>query len=121
MPPPGHLGTSQWSMVATKLATDGKSPAALADVVYPAARMQVLGPAGTDPLALFKGAFDIRAHLAIPADAPPGPRKIPLVLTLQACDASSCKAPIEIRLDLSLRFDADDGAAQHPPLFPGKK
>ncbi len=105
---------SNADLIATRLTTDEKSPAPLEDVLYPPARSR---PLGGEAVALYEGTFEIRGQLAIPADVPAGPRKIPLVLTLQPCDESTCKAPLEIRLELHLRFADTDGEAQHPALF----
>jgi hypothetical protein len=105
---------SREALVPTSLAMEGASPAALEDVLYPPARAQLVGG---EKLAVYGGTFEIRAALAVPADAPAGPRRIPLRLRFQACDEGSCKAPATMVLDLPLRFDAEDGAAQHPALF----
>jgi hypothetical protein len=104
-------------LVGTSLVAGAKAPAALVDVRYPPARRRVVGPAGGDALPLYEDTFDIRAALEVPPDAPPGPRRIPLVLRLQPCDEHSCREALELHLDVPLRFDAADGQARHPSLF----
>ena len=65
-----------------------------------------------------EGTFWIRGVLLVPERAAPGPRRIPLILTLQACGASSCQAPRDLALDLPLRFDSEaDGERRHPGVF----
>ncbi|MDJ0522710.1 MAG: hypothetical protein QNJ90_11640, partial [Planctomycetota bacterium] len=70
-----------------------------------------------EALPLHEGTFEIRAVLVVPEDAPPGPRRIPLVLGLGACNDRQCLEPQEIRLDLALRFAAETGERRHPSLF----
>jgi len=103
-------------LVASALQAADGAPARLADVRWPEPVSRPLVDGG-DAVALFEGTFWVRAVLEVPAGAPPGPRRIPLVLTLQPCDAASCLAPREIRLALALRF-GEDGAALHPGVFP---
>ncbi len=93
---------------AATLATLAKSPATLVD----AGMAPEPGPSRPPG-----GAYEIRGALAIPAEAPPGPRKVPLILTFQACDESSCRAPEEVRIDVPLRFSDADGPPRHPLSF----
>jgi uncharacterized protein YyaL (SSP411 family) len=99
--------------VASTLATAAGAPARLEAVRWPATATIGSGDAAVDG---YEGTVDVRGRLSIPADAPPGPRRIALVLTLQPCDASSCRRPEEVRLDVPLRF-GDEGPARHPSLF----
>jgi uncharacterized protein YyaL (SSP411 family) len=105
---------SRPELVATTLAA-AKGPAELVGIVFPAA--EPLPGTGTPPVAGYDGAFDVAAALSIPAGAPPGPRKIGLLLSFQPCDASSCRAPEEVRIDVPLRFADEDGPALHPATF----
>jgi len=104
-------------LVGTRLGLADKAPVTLADLVYPQAAQRVLGPKEGDPLALYEGTFEIRGALVVPAGAAPGPRKVALQLRLQACNDVTCEAPIEIPLDLPLRFGAQSGPRRHPSLF----
>jgi uncharacterized protein YyaL (SSP411 family) len=103
-------------LVATSLAAAPRSPVALEGVVPPPPALRPPGP-GQPPMPLLEGAFEVRGVLAVPAGAPPGPRKVGLLLTFQPCDATSCRAPEELRLDLPLRFSAEDGPPLHPAIF----
>jgi uncharacterized protein YyaL (SSP411 family) len=104
---------SRAELVATSLSTVEKAPAALEGVRFPAPTTH---GAGRDAVAVHAGTFEIRARLAIPPDAPPGPRKIGLLLAFQPCDETSCRSPEELRLDVPLRF-GDEGPGRHPSLF----
>jgi hypothetical protein len=105
---------SRPELVATRLRAGPGCPARLQTPRYPPA---VRRPVGGVPTALYEGTFEIRAALEVPADAPPGPRRLSLVLDLQACDAEACAAPEEVALDLPLRFDPEDGPRRHGALF----
>ncbi len=95
-------------LIGTRLTAAEGTPASLEGVAFPTA-----ASASQD----LEGTFEIRAALLVPKEASPGPRKIVLLLRLQACDASTCKAPEEIRLELPLRFGSETGARRHPSLF----
>ena len=103
-------------LIATSLAPAGKGPAALVDVAFPAAQSKPPGP-GQAAIALYEGTFEVRAALAVPADAPAGPRKVGLLLTFQPCTAAECQKAEEVRLDLPLRFADADGPPRHQALF----
>ena len=93
------------SRVATTLSAAEGAPVTLAEYSLPTG----------EPL---EGTFWIRGVLLVPERAAPGPRRIPLILTLQACGASSCQAPRDLALDLPLRFDSEaDGERRHPGVF----
>jgi uncharacterized protein YyaL (SSP411 family) len=98
--------------VATTLALAPKSPVNLGPPTWPGARDLCAGiPPG------FVGTFWVRGEVHVPAAAPLGPRRVSLVLTLQPCDATSCRAAEELRLDLALRFAEADAPARHPAVF----
>ena len=101
-------------LIPTVLSQAAGKVAALVDLRYPQGVVRALG--GSD-VALYEGGFEIRAALEIPADALPGPRKIPLVLRWQPCNEGSCQAPVELELDVPLRFDGQDGPRRHEALF----
>jgi uncharacterized protein YyaL (SSP411 family) len=103
-------------LVATALALAPKAPATLADVAFPAPTRKSPGP-GAAPIALLDGTFEVTGALAIPADAPPGPRRIGILLTFQPCDATACRAPEEVRLDAVIRYSDADGPVRHPSRF----
>ncbi|MDJ0976634.1 MAG: DUF255 domain-containing protein [Planctomycetota bacterium] len=89
------------------------APAALENVRFPeASRIE-------DAQPRYGGTFEIGAELVVPADAPPGPRRVTLLLTIQVCSDKDgiCKAPETITLDLPLRYAAEDGEPKHPTVF----
>jgi uncharacterized protein YyaL (SSP411 family) len=98
--------------IATTLALAPKSPVALRPAAWPALR----AAQGDEP-AGYTGTFWLRGEVSVPHDAPPGPRRVTLLLTLQPCDATSCRAPEEVRLDLPLRFAEEDAPTRHPAVF----
>jgi uncharacterized protein YyaL (SSP411 family) len=105
---------SRPDLVATSVATDPRSPARLSALAWPAPTTE---GEGRDAIAVHRGTFDVRGRLEVPAGAPPGPRKVALVVVLQPCDETSCRPPEEIRLEVPLRF-GEEGAPRHPALFP---
>jgi uncharacterized protein YyaL (SSP411 family) len=117
--PGWHVNAAKVSspdLVPTALGAAPRSPVVLEEVSYPPATTRALGP-GQAPSALYEGAFWVRGVLRVPDDALEGPRKVALVLTLQPCDATSCRAPEEVRLELALRFGPDDGPPRHAGVF----
>jgi uncharacterized protein YyaL (SSP411 family) len=106
---------SRPELIPTKLDLGEKAPVSMGAVEYPPA-MVLAGPTPADAVAVYEGTVWFRTSLAIPADAATGPRRVPLVLTFQPCDAATCKTPDEVRLDVPLRF-GDEGAARHPAVF----
>ncbi len=104
------LAPADEALIATVLTVAEGSPATLGGVTVP--------DGGAER---YEGTFDLVTAVVVPANVPTGPRKIPLRLTLQPCDAASCKAPIEVRLDVALRFADEDGAARHPAMFGDSK
>jgi hypothetical protein len=102
--------------IPTALSSAPKAPATLEGVAWPAPARKPPGP-GAEPVDLYEGTLDLFGALAVPEGAPPGPRKVGIVLSFQPCDATSCAAPEEVRLDVPLRFAAADGPPRHPTLF----
>jgi uncharacterized protein YyaL (SSP411 family) len=94
-----------------------RAPATLVDVVYPGGTLLIDGQYSGGAYVVYQGTVRITGALSIPADAPPGPRKIGLAVRFQPCDATSCKATEEVRLDVPLRFADADGPPKHPELF----
>jgi hypothetical protein len=98
--------------VASALAAAPKSPVSLGPPGWPGPKPVADGaPAG------YAGTFWVRGEVHVPPAAPPGPRRVSLLLTLQPCDAASCRAPEEVRLDFALRFADADGPARHAAVF----
>jgi len=106
---------SKPELIATLLASAEKSPVAMGAVEYPTPTT-LAGAKPTDAVSVYEGTFWLRTTLSIPADAVTGPRRVPLVLTFQPCDAATCKLPEEVRLEVPLRF-GDDGPARRPAVF----
>ena len=113
-PVASHPDSARPEPIPTTLSV-AKGPAELVEVAFPAARP--LAGTGTPPVSGYEGSFDVTAALSVPAGSAPGPRKIGLLLSFQPCDATSCQAPEEVRLDVPLRFADEDGPALHPRTF----
>ncbi|MFO0932439.1 MAG: thioredoxin domain-containing protein [Planctomycetota bacterium] len=109
-------GPARGDLVPTSLTLAAPATVELRSVGFPAATSAPPGP-GAAPVPLLAGTFDVEAALAIPAGAALGPRKVGLVLGFQPCDATSCRLPTSLRVDLPLRFEAQDAPPRHPALF----
>jgi hypothetical protein len=97
--------------VPTTLSLAEPAPVVLEGPTFPAAESDATTPRLPER-------FEVRATLRVPAGAALGPRRVGLLLRFQACDATSCQAPDEARLDLALRLEAADAPPRHPTLFP---
>jgi hypothetical protein len=98
--------------VATTLRLAEKAPVNLGSVRWPETVEVTPGaPRG------WQGTVWIRGEVHVPPGAVAGPRRVSLLLTVQPCDALSCRAAEEVRLDLALRFAETDAPARHPAVF----
>ncbi|MHC5011270.1 MAG: thioredoxin domain-containing protein [Planctomycetota bacterium] len=107
---------SSEDLIPTQLTTPSEAPATLDAVLYPPAVLRSLAD-GAEPVALYEGTFWIRGELRVPGDVPRGPRKVPVVLRYQPCNEANCLEPRELRVDLHLRYHAEDGPARHASVF----
>jgi uncharacterized protein YyaL (SSP411 family) len=110
-----HVGTG-WHLYAnpvsapelrpTTLALDPSSPrsATLVDVKYPPGEAKVIGSAGPDKVAVYEGKIQITTRIRLDSQARPGPLRMKLKLSYQACNDKLCLAPasLEIPLDLNV-------------------
>jgi DsbC/DsbD-like thiol-disulfide interchange protein len=113
-----HVNAAQASrpeLIPTLLSLADKSPVAMSAVEYPTPTT-LAGAKPSDAVAVYEGTFWLRTTLSIPAAAATGPRRVPLILTFQPCDAATCKLPEEVRIEVSLRF-GDDAPVRHPAVF----
>jgi hypothetical protein len=120
VPPGTHVNASDPAephLVPTALELPGDAPVRLGDVRYPEGEARVLAP-GTGPLRVLEGVFWIRGHLEVRADAPDGPRRVPLRLRLQPCRGTACEPERVLDLGVGVRVAAADGPPRHAAVFP---
>jgi uncharacterized protein YyaL (SSP411 family) len=98
------------AMIPTSVGLAEGSPVAL-DVRYP----DPVPSANALPRR-YEGTFWIRGDVRVPGDAVPGPRRLAVLVVLQACSESSCLAPRELRLEMPFRIGAE-GALRHAAVF----
>jgi len=109
-------GPAAGDLVPTTLTLAAPASVELRGVVFPPAARAAPGP-GAAPVPLLAGTFDVVATLVVPAGTPLGAREVALALGFQPCDATSCRLPSTLRIDLPLRVAAVDGPPRHPTLF----
>jgi hypothetical protein len=70
-------------------------------------------------MAVYQGRIVVRVKLAVGADAPLGPAKIPLVLHFQACNEELCLPPAKLPMTAEVEVAKAGAAAKalHPELF----
>jgi hypothetical protein len=91
-----------------------KAPVQLGPIAWPLPATKAPAP-GEAPIPLLEGTVWIRASLAVPPAAPLGPRKVPVVLSVQPCEAASCRTPVDLAVGGAAA--SVDAPARHPTLF----
>jgi DsbC/DsbD-like thiol-disulfide interchange protein len=102
---------------ATVTAPDGVT---LEEIAYPPAKdFRQQGQA--TPLAVFEQQFAIGIRIAVAAEQRPGDVVVPIRLRYQACDATTCFAPLREDLNATLHVvpTSVSIAPQHRDLFDG--
>ena len=105
-------------LVATALSLTKDTPAALEKLNLPKGRRVRLA-FSDGPLSVYEGVVWIRATVALAEDAGPGPARLGLTVTTQACDDKTCLAPETHLLPLTVTVDRDakTGKPRHPAVF----
>jgi hypothetical protein len=90
----------------TTLGLDSSSSrsAVLVDVKYPAGEAKALASTGPEKVALYEGKIQLTARIRLAEQVQPGPLRLTLKLSYQACNDRLCLAPasLEIPLDLNV-------------------
>jgi hypothetical protein len=76
--------------------------AALVKVTYPAGEAKVLGSIGTERTSLYEGKVQVTARLRLAETSTPGPAKLTLVLSYQACNDRLCLAPANLEIPIDI-------------------
>jgi uncharacterized protein YyaL (SSP411 family) len=107
--PGWHLYANPPGATEVKPTTLGLDPpstssATLVVVKYPAGEAKALASTGPEKVALYEGKVEITARIRIAEPAKPGPLRLTLKLSYQACNDKLCLAPasLEIPLDLNV-------------------
>jgi uncharacterized protein len=74
----------------------------LISVKYPAGESRVLESLGTEKVALYEGNVELTLRLKLADDARPGPCKVSLKLSYQACNDRLCQAPARLEIPLTV-------------------
>jgi uncharacterized protein YyaL (SSP411 family) len=108
----------QKDLVATAVGLAEGSPGTLGGVSYPRGRKVKLdfSPAA---LSVYEGTVWVRTAVRLGEKVKPGPLKLELTLTAQACSDSMCLSPETHALTVPLEIDpnAKPGEARHPSVF----
>jgi uncharacterized protein len=91
-------------MKPTSLVVDPKSERVvrLLEVSYPMGESKVLDSIGTEKVALYERQVDIAARFKLGEGTTPGPAKVFLRLSYQACNDRLCQAPATLQIPLTL-------------------
>ena len=92
------------AMKPTTLALDplSQETAPLLNVSYPQGELKVLGSVGTERVALYERRVEFKARMKLADDARPGPAKVVLRLSFQACNDRLCQAPATLEIPLAV-------------------
>ena len=105
-------------LIATSVTATPPPGITVTDVVYPKATDFVQAGQST-PLSVFDQRFAIGIALAVSGDLAPGEAAVPIRLRYQACDATTCFAPLREELTATLRIVTPETkpAARFTDLF----
>jgi uncharacterized protein YyaL (SSP411 family) len=78
------------------------SSATLVAVKYPAGQAKVLASTGPETVALYEGKIEITARIRLAEQARPGPLRLTLKLSYQACNDKLCLAPASLGIPLNI-------------------
>ena len=93
------------SLIRTALTIQPPEGISVAEIVYPPSTdLKQLGV--EELLAVFEQEFAIGVRLAVGRDVPEGPVDIPVRLRYQACNDTTCFAPVTVRSSFALRVVA---------------
>jgi DsbC/DsbD-like thiol-disulfide interchange protein len=94
----------------------------LAEAVYPAGRDEKFPFSPDKPLNVYSGSVTFRLRLTADDTVPLGAATIPVTLRYQACNMSSCLAPVKVPVSLELQVVAAGAGshATHPEIFSAK-
>jgi DsbC/DsbD-like thiol-disulfide interchange protein len=105
-------------LIATVVTATPPPGLSLQDVLYPPAKdFQQAGQ--STPLAVFDQHIVIGINVAVAKNVPPGDVPLPLRLRYQACDASTCYAPLREDVVATVHVVPDEVKVtpRHPDIF----
>ncbi len=105
-------------LIATDLRAEMPAGFKAGSVVYPKGQLHTF-TFSKSPLNVYEGTVTLRMPVTAEAEAPVGPRQIPLKLRYQACSTSVCLPPVTLELQASINIVASAAAAKptHAELF----
>jgi len=108
----------QKDLVATAVGLAKGSPGTLERVSYAPGRKVKLA-FSPEALSVYEGTVRVRAAVRLGEKVKPGPLKLALTVTTQACTDSMCSLPETHALTVTLKVapDAKPGEARHPSVF----
>ena len=95
-------GPPEMKPTTLDLETQAGGGVRLIGVKYPAGESRVLESLGTEKVALYEGKVELTARLKLADDASPGPFKVSLKLSYQACNDRLCQAPARLEIPLTI-------------------
>jgi Disulphide bond corrector protein DsbC len=106
-------------LIATDLRAEMPADFKAGSVVYPKGQLHTF-TFSKNPLNVYEGTVILLMPVTVLANAPVGPRQIPLKLRYQACSTAICLPPVTLDLQASINIVASAAAAKpaHAELFP---
>jgi len=110
---------SEAYLIPTTLTPELPAGIQLLDTVYPAGQLEKFSFSPTKPLDVYTGKVTLLLKLAAAADAKPGVTTIPVTLRYQACNDTTCLAPVKVLVEVKFEvaLKGTKTRVMHPEIF----
>ena len=107
-------------LIPTTISADVPPGLRLVETDYPSGQEKKFAFSPDKPLNVYTDKVTLRLHFAVQSNAPLGALSIPATLRYQACNDSTCLAPVKVPIVFRIDVAAagTPGSRQHPDIFP---
>jgi DsbC/DsbD-like thiol-disulfide interchange protein len=110
---------SEAYLIPTTLTPELPAGFQLLDTIYPAGQLEKFSFSPNKPLDVYTGKVTLQLRLAAAADAKLGVTTIPVTLRYQACNDTTCLAPVKVPVEVRFEVVAKGTKTRvmHPEIF----
>jgi DsbC/DsbD-like thiol-disulfide interchange protein len=107
-------------LIPTTITADVPPGLRLVETDYPSGAEKKFAFSPDKPLNVYTDKVTLRLHFAVQSNAPVGAMSIPATLRYQACNDTTCLAPVKVPIVFRVDVAAEGtpGGRQHPDIFP---